>query len=206
MSRKTSDTPSPLDKWRAKRVAALDIFKKAVTTRTGRIGGKRRKLNDDARARLTHAWRSHEKVDLPFIDEFITIPRRDGYVSINYQPSDYVRQVCSVKDIKFFSRWTHERLYSHSDMRSGDEPGEKTRDTDLEERMSYIVTRLVEEKRDALRAFCKTELAALQSARDACVERMLQWCSDSGDADAARAVCGASTLFAEAAAAASSDD
>lgn len=143
-------------------------------------------------------WQSREKVDLPFIEEFIKIPRRNPHPWINSVPGDYVWQVSTAKDCKTFSSWTCERAYYHQFTSNVDESIEKQRDIDVEEQMAHVVTSLGEAKRDALRAFCKPELAALQSARDACVERMLQWCGDGGDADLVGEVCSASPLFADA--------
>ena len=77
-------------------------------------------------------------------------------------------------------------------MCNADQADEKRQDVIVEKQMTAIANALTDADRSSLRAFCKTELIALQNAYDACVERMKLWGGDDIDAEK---ICSDSPLF-----------
>lgn len=104
----------------------------------------------------------------------------------------YMRQGSFKKDMKVFHSWAARRSYWDSNICKADQADEKRQDDEIEKQMTAVVTALTDAKRASLRAFCKTELIALQNAYDACVERMKQWEGDDIDVEK---ICAESALF-----------
>ena len=181
------------ERWRALRAASIDIFKRAVTTRAARNGAKQEKLREEARVQFTTLVNSAKPADLPFIDElreFSVHPEpysRYGNLAVPYiTPASYK------KDTTCFNRWCRMRGFSHPKLSAKEQDVEKLIDTITERQMDDVITALTNAKRASLRAFCKSELIALQNAYDACVERMKLW--DDSDVDVEK-ICNNSPLY-----------